>query len=226
MWNFGKLALSSFALSALAFSACKEEPTSNPPSIFYDLHIEMSWWGSIEKARQAYPNLHPNEARETYTNEQRYEYFRSEKDPHKRHLMAAIIYLDYAQENTRARIAQCESLGVDISAFESNFEGQHKSEDSATDLILGQHNISRDMVWDRNKLEMMANANNNLLVIGGLKDTAVICADIKSKPQTFAQRFYFANDMPIVAAQLKQAQANAQIETKPEELATVPALRN
>jgi len=127
--------------------SCKEEPTSNPPSIFYDLHIEMSWWGSIEKARQAYPNLHPNEARETYTNEQRYEYFRSEKDPHKRHLMAAIIYLDYAQENTRARIAQCESLGVDISAFESNFEGQHKSEDSATDLILGQHNISRDMVW-------------------------------------------------------------------------------
>jgi len=205
MWKLGKTTTSCLVLASLVLSACGKEKT---PNLFLDLHIKMSLWGQIEPARKAYPNLHPGEARDTYKNDLMRQYFDDEQDSNKRHVMAAIIYLGYSQKHLRARAAYCDSLGVDISPYKSYLEYNHKSEDITVDRILAQNQISRETVWERNKINLVPNAKNNLWAIGGMKDPAVICSDIKNNPAKYTYSLNFGQVTPIAAQQLKQAQAS------------------
>ena len=201
-------------------SACGKEAK---PNLLKDIQIEMSSWRLTKNATETYPNLSEDKAKKRYANDMMFKYFRKEKDPEKRHLMAAMVYLGYAQMNTRARPAYCTKLRVDISAFKSRFESQHKAEDKAVDTILTRNNLSRDMIWEQNERLMMVNVKNDLLRAGGLQGSHAMCSDIKKKPQKYAQPFNFTKIMPVAAAQLRQAQTQAV--TRHAEVAAVPALR-
>ena len=220
MWNFGKVAMSCVALSTLALSACGGE---TKPSLLKDIQIEMSSWHLTKSAKDAYPNLSEDKAKIRYANDMMFKYFRKEKDPEKRHLTAAMVYLGYAQMNTRARPAYCTKLKVDISAFKSRFEGQHRAQDKAVDAILARHELSRDMIWEQNERMMMVNVKNDLLRAGGLHGSHAMCSDIRKKPQKYAQPFNFSKIMPVAAAQLKQGETH--VATQHAELTALPALR-
>lgn len=220
MWNLKDVMLSGLALSTLALSGCSGETESN---LLKDIQFEMSSWHLTKSAQNTYPNLPEDKAKKRYANDMMFQYFRKEKDAEKRHLMAAMVYLGYAQMNTRARPAYCERVNVDISAFKSRFERQHKEQTKSVDMILAQHDLSRDMVWEQNERMMMVNVKNDLMRAGGLSGTHAMCNDIKKKPQKYAQPFNFTKIMPVAAAQLRQAQTHAA--TKHAELAAVPALR-
>lgn len=220
MLNLGKLLPLCLAASALLLSACGKEAK---PNLLKDIQVEMSSWRLTKDATSAYPNLPEDKAKKQYANDMMFNYFRKEKDPEKRHLTAAMVYLGYAQMNTRARPAYCTKLRVDISAFKSRFESQHKAEDKAVDTILAKQNLTRDMIWEQNQRMMMVNVKNDLLRAGGLQGSHAMCSDIKKKPQKYAQPFNFTKIMPVAAAQLRQAQA--QSVTRHAELTEVPTLR-
>lgn len=220
MWNFGKLTLLCCALGAMALSACGGE---TKPNLLKDIKIEMSSWHLTKSAKDAYPNLSEDKAKKRYANDMMFKYFRKEKDAEKRHLMAAMVYLGYAQMNTRARPAYCTKLKVDISAFKSRFESQHKAQDKAVDAILTRHGVSRDLIWEQNERMMMVSVKNDLLRAGGLHGTRAMCSDIKKKPQKYAQPFNFTKIMPVAAAQLRQAETH--ITSQHAELASLPTLR-
>ena len=212
-------------ISSIALTSCKKEKTPKPTErmskLFLDLHIEMSLWGNSQAARKTYPNLSPHDASTKYENELKRQFFNAEKDSNKRHYMAAIIYIGYSQENLRARAAYCDSLSVDITPYTSHFEDRHKSEEIVANKILTQNQITRETVWERNKINLVPTAKNKLWAVGGIKEPNVICSDIKNNPSKYMQSLNFAKNMPIVAAQLKQAEASfEEIDTK-----AIPTLR-
>lgn len=220
MWNLGKLAISAALASTLVLSGCGGSGEAN---LFKDLQIELASWKLTDKALEAYPKLPEDKAKKKYANDMMFQYFRKEKDPEKRHLMAAMVYLGYAQMNTRARPAYCGKMNVDISAFKARFEAQHKAQTKSVDMILAKHELSRDMVWEHNERMMMISVKNDLMRAGGLNGTRSLCSDIKKKPQKYAEPFNFTKIMPIAAAQLRQAKTLS--ETRHAELTAVPALR-
>jgi len=172
---------------------------------------------------EAYPNLPEHKAKKRYANDMMFKYFRKEKDAEKRHLMAAMVYLGYAQLNTHARTAYCAKMNVDISDFKSRFERQHKAQNKAVDIIFAKHDLSREDVWKQNERMMMINVKNDLMRAGGLNGTRSLCSDIIKKPQHYAQPFNFAKIMPVAAAQLRQAETHTT--TQYVELKAVPSLR-
>ncbi|MEP3890868.1 MAG: hypothetical protein ABJN69_10390 [Hellea sp.] len=220
MLNLGKSLTLCLAASALMLSACGKEAK---PNLLKDIQVEMSSWRLTKNATDAYPNLPEEKAKKRYANDMMFNYFRKEENPEKRHLTAAMAYLGYAQMNTRARPAYCTKLRVDISAFKSRFESQHRAEDKAVDTILAKQSLTRDMIWEQNERMMMVNVKNDLLRAGGLHGSHAMCSDIKKKPQKYAQPFNFTKIMPVAAAQLRQAQAQAV--TQHAELTAAPTLR-
>lgn len=221
MWNLGKVSMSCLALSAVALSACGGGDSK--PNLLKDISIEISSWRIKKNATEAYPNLSEDKAKKRYANDMMFQYFRKEKDPEKRHLTAAMVYLGYAQMNTRARPAYCTKLRVDISAFKSRFESQHKAQDKAVNAILARHDLSRDMIWEQNERMMMVNVKNDLLRAGRLQGSHAMCSDIKKKPQKYAQPFNFDKIMPVAAAQLRQG--GTYIAAQHAELKAIPTLR-
>lgn len=204
----------------LALSACGGDSGAN---LYKDLQVELKSWNLTKKATEAYPDLPEDKAKKNYANKMMFDYFRSEPDAGKRQLMASLVYLGYAQLNTRARPHYCAKVNVDISDFKQKFERQHKAEDKAVNLVLARHNLTPDMIWEENERYMMVSVKNDLLRAGGLQGSHAMCSDIRKKPQHYAKPFNFSKIMPHAAAQLRQAQA--QEVTRQAQLDSVPSLR-
>lgn len=220
MWHFVKSAkVIVGVLSVLTLAACGGK---SEPNLYKDLAAEMSSWHMTKKATEAYPNLSKPEAMKSYARKMMFDYFRKTKDPEKRQLMAAMVYLGYDQINTRARPEYCAKVNVDINSFAGKFKARHIKERKAVDIILAKNNLTRDKIWEDYKRTAMVNVKNDLLKASRMGGSHAICSDIRKHPQKYASHFNFSKTMPNVAAQLRQATV---VPVKHAQKTPVPQLR-
>jgi len=227
MWNL-KAATKTATLLAMTIglSGCGGDTSSGfaTANLLRDIQTEMKSWNMTSEAKKAYPGLSPEEATKTYARKMMHSYFRKTESSEKRELMAAMVYLGYAQLNTHARPAYCNEMNVNISSFSKKFADRHQKEDQAVNMILAKHKLTSEKIWEKNKRQSRVIVKNDLMRAAGLRGTYALCSDIKSNPQKYANSFNFKKTMPGVAVQLNQATAPKPV-TKHAEVGPAPALR-
>lgn len=213
-----------FMLSAativIGLSGCG--PEKGGKNLLNEINTEMRSWHLTSNAKKAYPNLNEVEAKQRYVRKMMADYLRNEPSAEKRQLVSAMVYLGYAQLNTRARVEYCGNMNVDINGFSRVFSSRHTDQDRAVDLILAKHDITRDWVWNKNKRASMTNVKNDLMRAGKLHGSRAMCSDINKYPDKYAIQLNFAKTLPNVARQLKEAEKSSVVKQASVE---VPQLR-
>lgn len=169
-----------------------------------------SLWANEPIAQEAYPDLNPQQAQLRYANDKMRALLSQLPTQAERQLAAAHFYYGFQHTNSRAVVAYCAQVGVDVSRFSRIFKSMHHREEAAAKAILTAHGVSEESVWSQKKARAIAAAQYALVNARDNAQTDMICRDMKENPgrylvaQTFSAHFPYA--MAVMETPVQTAQ--------------------
>jgi len=194
----------SAAILALTLSACGGGSGKTVDKLSA-MQADIAVWKMGDEAQKAYPHMSLEKAKLRYANQKLFEAFRQYEAPEDKQLLAGLVYLGFAQLNTRARVAYCGNMNVDITGFSNALKRQHSGEERAIDIVLAHHGYTRDQIWEKQKRHAMASVKADLMAAGGHNGSYSACSALKKKPQKFVSQMHFSKRLPQASRQLKTA---------------------
>lgn len=188
--RFAKFA--SMVAVALPLAACDTGfgSTVGPAIDMYDV---------ASKAKQAYPNLPPDEGRRRYVQRKMDDILMQQRSPAKRQAMAAYFYMAFSDMHARAIPEYCGKMRVDLSKFAKAFVDTNATEERILARVLKQRNQSRERIWQGRRNRVLARAKYELMDAGKLKGSYAVCSALRKDPWTFVDRARFSSLFPEIA---------------------------
>ena len=121
---------------------------------------------------------------------------------------AADMYWGFLFVNTRARVAFCRNLGIDISSFATAFERLHAAETAQAHAIYRRlSSVTEDDLYQKLKSQMLKTVGDDMTGVAKASNvsTTAVCQAFSSEGEEIAKEMLLSKTQPAIYEALKSA---------------------